>query len=221
MRQRRRPDRNQPHHAAQDGGIDAQPVAKPRFHSPRRGARRSRAAARLSRATLEFGRWKRQGRAIMAVAAAKRAVDPKRYFESVDDGERTARARAGLPLSGDDQPLQSALHDLPAHLRGARAAGRHELGPVHVDRRSDPAAASRRAARRRRADAGEESAAHGALSQRPRHLCAVQHQRHGAQREERPRADRKPSSTSCASRSTPPTPNPTAPFAARTISTAS
>ena len=47
---------------------------------------------------------------------------------------RTQRARAasaGLPLSGSDQPLQSAVHHLSSHLRGARAAGRHELGPVH------------------------------------------------------------------------------------------
>ena len=45
-------------------------------------------------------------------------------------------AHAGLPLPGDDQPLQPAVHHLPAHLRGARAAGRHELGAVHPHRRS-------------------------------------------------------------------------------------
>ena len=65
-------------------------------------------------------------------------VDPRRYFESADKTRSdTAAAQAGLRLSGDDQSLQSAVHDLSAHLRGARAAGRHELGAVHLDRRPD------------------------------------------------------------------------------------
>ena len=132
-----------------------------------------------------------RGETRMQRAATKRAIDPQRYFESVTADSEDSRARAGLPLSGDDQPLQSAVHDLPAHLRGARAARRHELGAVHLDRRSDPAFAARGPARRRRADAGEAPAAHGALSEGSRHLCAVQHQRHRAQREERPRADRR------------------------------
>ena len=72
-----------------------------------------------------------------AVACLSAAVDPRRYFESVGDRARAvARSQAGLPLSGDHQPLQPALHHLPAHLCGARAAGRHELGAVHLDRRS-------------------------------------------------------------------------------------
>ena len=69
----------------------------------------------------------------------RRAIDPRRYFEHIGDGARPARrGRAGLPLSGDDQPLQPAVHDLPAHLRGARTAGGHELGAVHRDRRPVP-----------------------------------------------------------------------------------
>ncbi len=58
-----------------------------------------------------------------------------------------------------------------------------------VDQVPEPGA--RRAARCRRADAGEESAAHGALPEGARRLRAVQHQRHGAEREERARADRR------------------------------
>ena len=45
---------------------------------------------------------------------------------------RSRGTASGLPLSGDDQPLQPAVHHLPAHLRRARAAGRHELGAVHL-----------------------------------------------------------------------------------------
>ena len=45
---------------------------------------------------------------------------------------RARRGAAGLPLSGGHQPLQPAVRDLSAHLRGAGAAGRHELGAVHL-----------------------------------------------------------------------------------------
>ena len=99
-------------------------------------------------------------------------------------------APAGLPLSGDDEPLQPALHHLPAHLRGARAAGRYELGAVHHDRRSVSEYRAGRAARGRRADDGQGPAADGPLSEGPRHLRAVQHQRHLADREKGQRADR-------------------------------
>ena len=54
---------------------------------------------------------------------------------AIRGGRRCARpgrrGRAGLPLSRDHQPLQPAVHHLPAHLRGAGTAGRHELGAVH------------------------------------------------------------------------------------------
>src|SRR5258708_21875336 len=36
-----------------------------------------------------------------------------------------------------NEPLQPLVHDLPAHLRGARAPSRHELGAVHLNRRPD------------------------------------------------------------------------------------
>ena len=121
---------------------------------------------------------------------AEIAVDPRRYFESVSARARHRGAQAGLPLSGDDEPLQPAVHDLPAHLRGARAARRHELGAVPLDRRSGARHRTRGPARRRRADAGQESAEDGALPEGAGHLRPVQHQRHGAQREERPGADR-------------------------------
>ena len=58
--------------------------------------------------------------------------DPRRYFEAVDARETAGDRAAGLPLSGGHQPLQPAVRDLPAHLRGARAAGGHELGAVHL-----------------------------------------------------------------------------------------
>ena len=91
----------------------------------------------------------------------------------------------GLPLSRGDEPLQPALHHLPAHLRGAGAGEGHGLGHVHLDRRSVPKREARRPAWRRRADDGEGLAAHGRLSQGARHLCPVQHQRHSCSRQRR------------------------------------
>ncbi len=45
--------------------------------------------------------------------------DPRRYFEAVDaKRSRAAEAAAGLPLSRGHQPLQPAVRNLPAHLRG-------------------------------------------------------------------------------------------------------
>ena len=52
----------------------------------------------------------------MEIAAAKPAVDPRRYFESVRTDSVVPEHAAGLPLSGDHQPLQSVVHHLPAHL---------------------------------------------------------------------------------------------------------
>src|SRR5204862_538963 len=101
---------------------------------------------------------------------------------------RARRPRAGLRLSRDDEPLQSSLHHLPAHLCGARASRRYELGAVHRHHRSAAGDRARGAARRRRAHAGQSAAENGALSQGPRRLRAVQHQRHRAQRAEWPRA---------------------------------
>src|SRR5260221_10097976 len=95
-----------------------------------------------------------------------------------------------MRLSRDDEPLQSLVHDLPAHLRGTRAARRHELGALHFDRRPDSKPAARGLARRRRTDASEKPAKDGALSQGPRHLRPLQYQWHAPQREERPRVDR-------------------------------
>ena len=92
------------------------------------------------------------------------------------------RGAAGLRLSRSHQPLQSAVRDLPAHLRGTGAAGRYELGAVHLDRRPGAGAGARRIARRRRADAGQEPAAHDPLPEGARRLRAVQHQRHACSR---------------------------------------
>ena len=132
-----------------------------------------------------------------------------------------AARRSGLPLPGDDQPLQSALHDLPAHLRGARAAGRHELGAVHAHRRPGAQHRPRGPARRRRADAGQGPAAHGALPEGPRRLRPVQHQRHGAHRQEGPRADRGRARRAARLARRRRRRAPSSPCAARTTSTAS
>jgi hypothetical protein len=94
---------------------------------------------------------------------------------------RTGRHRdatSGMYLSGSDQSLQSAVRNLPAHLRGAGTSGGHELGAVHAHRRSGPRHRPRGAARGGRADAGQGPAADGPLPEGPRGLCAVQHQRH-------------------------------------------
>ena len=124
--------------------------------------------------------------------AGHAAPDPRRYFDHVASRARPhRRGRAGLPLSRDDQPLQSALHDLSAHFRGARAAGGHELGAVHQHRRPVSAHRPRRAAWRRRADDGARPAAHDPLSEGPRHLRAVQHQRHAADRAQGAGTDRR------------------------------
>ncbi len=50
--------------------------------------------------------------------------DPRRYFEAVARARHAGDRAAGVPVPGGHQPLQSAVRDLPAHLRGARAAGR-------------------------------------------------------------------------------------------------
>ena len=80
--------------------------------------------------------------------------------------QRQRGTSAGLRLSRDDEPVQSALHDLPAHLCGARAACRHELGSCSPrSLRLDSRPATCRAPRRRRADAGEEACRDGAVSE--------------------------------------------------------
>ena len=92
-----------------------------------------------------------------------------------------------MPLPGGHQPLQPAVRDLPAHLRGTRAAGRHELGAVHPHRR--PGAEHRRAwcctASASRCWC-EDLPRMVALPEGARRPRAVQHQRHLAQPEERP-----------------------------------
>src|SRR5262249_37275115 len=93
----------------------------------------------------------------------------------------TRRSTAGLRLSGSNQPMQSAVHHVPAHLCGARAAGRHELGPVYLDRRSAAQTGAGGAARGRRAHAGREPSAHGAIFEGARRLRIVQYERYGAQ----------------------------------------
>ena len=51
--------------------------------------------------------------------AATTLKDPRRYFEDVGRvAVRVGRDAARLPLSGGDQPLQPAVRDLSAHLRG-------------------------------------------------------------------------------------------------------
>ena len=59
-----------------------------------------------------------------------------------------------------------------------------------ADRRPVSADRPRRAARGRRADDGARAAAHDPLSEGSRHLCAVQHQRHPADRAQGAGADR-------------------------------
>ena len=83
---------------------------------------------------------------VMTATALK---DPRRYFEAVQTRATAGERTAGVPVSGGDQPLQPAVRDLSAHVRGARAAGGHELGAVHLDRRSGAGRRARRAARRR------------------------------------------------------------------------
>ena len=137
--------------------------------------------------------------------------DPRRYFEAVGRGTVAGgRSAAGLPLSGGHQPLQPAVRNLSAHVRGTGTAGRYELGAVHPHRRSGAEYRPRRAAWRRRADAGEGTAAHDPLPEGSRHLCAVQHQRHVAAAEDNFRNWSTPGWTSCACRWMRPTARATA-----------
>ena len=117
-------------------------------------------------------------------------------------GPHRARGEpARLPLPRGDEPLQPAVRNLPAHLRDARAAGRHELVAVHADRRSGPEPRARRTARGRRTDAGARPAAHDPLSQGARRLRAVQHQRHAASCTQIPVAGReRPRRAACVAR---------------------
>ena len=63
------------------------------------------------------GRRKLETRHADANAQLETKVDPRRYFESAGKTRATTcGAAAGLRLSGDDEPLQSAVHDVPAHL---------------------------------------------------------------------------------------------------------
>ena len=122
---------------------------------------------------------------------ADTAVDPRRYFEaaSVKQDGKAERPPVCLYLEVTNRcnllcttcPRTYAELEPPADMSW-------DLFTRIVDQVFGSLA--RGAARRRRADAGEEPAAHGALPEGPRRLRAVQHQRHGAEREERPRADR-------------------------------
>ena len=71
----------------------------------------------------EFGiRLLRHRRKRHETLSPSKPVDPRRYFESVGAAAGQAhRARAGLPLPGGDEPLQFALHDMPAYLCRTRA----------------------------------------------------------------------------------------------------
>src|SRR5262249_7577679 len=93
---------------------------------------RARRAAQQGEAERRSGEGRREGRPGGEVPGGAR----RRSAPLSGGGRRRARrggdAPAGLPLSRDDQSLQFAVHDLPAHLRGARAAGRHELGSVRL-----------------------------------------------------------------------------------------
>ena len=127
----------------------------------------------------------------MSEIAAGQAVDPRRYFESVD--ARRSQTAERLPvclylettnrcnLLCTTCPRTYAELEPPADMSW-------ELFTSIVDQIPNLAACG--AARGRRADAGEESAEDGALSEGSRHLCAVQHQRHRAQRQERSCPDR-------------------------------
>ncbi len=64
-----------------DGKIDAEALAGSRIRSPRRSSHAGRRSARLSRASIRT--FNARDETIMQRAATNRAVDPKRYFESV------------------------------------------------------------------------------------------------------------------------------------------
>ena len=73
--------------------------------------------------------------------AAQRAEEEKnrmrRYFQkpgSQSELSAVAGHEPVLPVSRDDEPLQPAVHHLPAHLRAAGAGGRHALGAVYLAR---------------------------------------------------------------------------------------
>ena len=128
-----------------------------------------------------------------ALTEAPPRIDPRRYHESASRGAQRARPRPKpvcLYLETTNRcnllcttcPRTYAELEPPADMSW-------ELFTRIVDQ--VPEHRARRAARRRRADAGEEPAADGPLPEGPRRLRAVQHQRHGAQRQERPRADRR------------------------------
>ena len=179
-------------HAELFEGGSLDPALTP-FHAPNTAALMNDllATADLGTQARAGAQGVRKARVMTATATGQARRPAALFRERRCQAQPDGGAAAGLRLSRDHQPLQSPLHDLPAHLCRARAAGRHELGAVHLDRRPDPESRTRGAARRRRADAGEEPAEDGALPEGSRHLCAVQHQRHGAQRQERPRADRR------------------------------
>ena len=118
-------------------------------------------------------------------------ADPRRYFESVGEqrGDRATRQPVCVYLETTNRcnllcttcPRTYEELEPPADMSW-------ELFTSIVDQIPDLAA--RGFARGRRTHAGEEPAEDGALSQGARDLRAVQHQRHSAQREERPGADR-------------------------------
>src|SRR5262249_25314761 len=72
-----------------------------------------------------------------AVVAGGQGRPPALFRGRRRAAQRARGAAAGLRLSRDHEPLQPLVHDLSPHLRAARAARRHELGALHLDRRPD------------------------------------------------------------------------------------
>ena len=121
----------------------------------------------------------RGARACRSARAKRRAPTRDRYFDHIAD-ERGAIAEAEpvcLYLETTNR-CNLLCTTCPRTFEALEPPGGHELGAVHRDRRPVSADRARRAAWRRRADDGAGAAAHDPLSEGPRHLRPVQHQRH-------------------------------------------
>ena len=101
--------RMQPHHPAATAAVDAAALGDAIHRRARIRQAEMRPPERLHADAIA-------GSDLMEIAAGETGGRSAALLRERAHRQRSAGAGAGLPLSGDHQPLQSAVHHLPAHL---------------------------------------------------------------------------------------------------------